>query len=165
MNITPITFSTTKPQISKQNLTFRGGDYEDWYVKKTKKDNPKDVPKTNLKDFVGTAKRYIAPFVAGVVLTFAAQTVKHDEEKRALTNSFYKEQAASEVATKAMLESISKDLKDLNKVDSIEFKNVIGRFNKELIIYKDGKKIIYDADTKARYEALGGNKYVRTRFD
>ena len=38
----------------------------------------------NLKDFVGTAKQYVKPFLAGVVLTFAAQSIYNNNEKAEL---------------------------------------------------------------------------------
>lgn len=163
MNITPVSFASKNIYSAQRTPSFKG-DYEDWGPQENRKQEPNDIPKTNLKDFVGTAKQYVKPFLAGVVLTFAAQTIYNNNEKDAIRRQVYTERASSNVATKAMLESISKDIKDVEKIDSVEFKNVMGRFSKELIIYKDGKRIIYDADEKARYEDLGGDNYARTRF-
>ncbi len=163
MNITPVSFaSPSLHQYKAKAPAFGASD-----VDEAKKDAPKnegDIPKTNLKDFTGTAKQYVKPFLAGVILTFAAQTLYNKNEKAELRQQIYNERIASNTATKAMMESIANDLQDIEKVDSVELKNEMGGFSKELILYKDGKRIIYDADAKARYEDLGGDNYARTRF-
>lgn len=165
MNITPVNFASQRLQNFKPAAAPSfGSEMDEFYAGEEKPKNEGDLPKTNLKDFVGTAKQYVKPFLAGVVLTFAAQSIYNNNEKAELKQAIRTERFVNNTSVRAMLESLSKDLKDVEKVDSVEMKNIMGGFSKELIIHKDGQKIIYDADAKARYEDLGGDHYARTRF-
>lgn len=165
MNITPVNFASQRLQNFKPAAAPSfGSEMDEFYAREEKPKNEGDLPKTNLKDFVGTAKQYVKPFLAGVVLTFAAQTLYNNNEKSELKQQIYTERAIANSGVREMVKSIADDLKDIEKVDSVEMKNVMGGFSKELIINKDGQRIIYDADAKARYEDLGGDHYARTRF-
>ena len=165
MNITPVNFASQRLQNFKPAAAPSfGSEMDEFYAGEEKPKNEGDLPKTNLKDFVGTAKQYVKPFLAGVVLTFAAQALYNNNEKSELKQQIYTERAIANSGVREMVKSIADDLKDIEKVDSVEMKNVMGGFSKELIINKDGQRIIYDADTKARYEDLGGDHYARTRF-
>ena len=165
MNITPVNFASQRLQNFKPAAAPSfGSEMDEFYAGEEKPKNEGDLPKTNLKDFVGTAKQYVKPFLAGVVLTFAAQALYNNNEKSELKQQIYTERAIANSGVREMVKSIADDLKDIEKVDSVEMKNVMGGFSKELIINKDGQRIIYDADAKARYEDLGGDNYARTRF-
>lgn len=165
MNITPVNFASQRLQNFKPAAAPSfGSEMDEFYAREEKPKNEGDLPKTNLKDFVGTAKQYVKPFLAGVVLTFAAQALYNNNEKSELKQQIYTERAIANSGVREMVKSIADDLKDIEKVDSVELKNVMGGFSKELIINKDGQRIIYDADAKARYEDLGGDHYARTRF-
>lgn len=165
MNITPVNFASQRLQNFKPAAAPSfGSEMDEFYAREEKPKNEGDLPKTNLKDFVGTAKQYVKPFLAGVVLTFAAQALYNNNEKSELKQQIYTERAIANSGVREMVKSIADDLKDIEKVDSVEMKNVMGGFSKELIINKDGQRIIYDADAKARYEDLGGDHYARTRF-
>lgn len=165
MNITPVNFASQRLQNFKPAAAPSfGSEMDEFYAGEEKPKNEGDLPKTNLKDFVGTAKQYVKPFLAGVVLTFAAQALYNNNEKSELKQQIYTERAIANSGVREMVKSIADDLKDIEKVDSVEMKNVMGGFSKELIINKDGQRIIYDADAKARYEDLGGDHYARTRF-
>ena len=165
MNITPVNFASQRLQNFKPAAAPSfGSEMDEFYAREEKPKNEGDLPKTNLKDFVGTAKQYVKPFLAGVVLTFAAQALYNNNEKSELKQQIYTERAIANSGVREMVKSIADDLKDIEKVDSVEMKNVMGGFSKELIINKDGQRIIYDADAKARYEDLGGDNYARTRF-
>ena len=165
MNITPVNFASQRLQNFKPAAAPSfGSEMDEFYAGEEKPKNEGDLPKTNLKDFVGTAKQYVKPFLAGVILTFAAQALYNNNEKSELKQQIYTERAIANSGVREMVKSIADDLKDIEKVDSVEMKNVMGGFSKELIINKDGQRIIYDADAKARYEDLGGDHYARTRF-
>ena len=165
MNITPVNFASQRLQNFKPAAAPSfGSEMDEFYAREEKPKNEGDLPKTNLKDFVGTAKQYVKPFLAGVILTFAAQALYNNNEKSELKQQIYTERAIANSGVREMVKSIADDLKDIEKVDSVEMKNVMGGFSKELIINKDGQRIIYDADAKARYEDLGGDNYARTRF-
>lgn len=165
MNITPVNFASQRLQNFKPAAAPSfGSEMDEFYAREEKTKDEGDLPKTNLKDFVGTARQYVKPFLAGVVLTFAAQTIYNNNQKAALKQQIYTERMAANSGVREMVKSIADDLKDIEKVDSVEMKNVMGGFSKELIINKDGQRIIYDADAKARYEDLGGDHYARTRF-
>ena len=165
MNITPVNFASQRLQNFKPAAAPSfGSEMDEFYAGEEKPKNEGDLPKTNLKDFVGTAKQYVKPFLAGVILTFAAQALYNNNEKSELKQQIYTERAIANSGVREMVKSIADDLKDIEKVDSVEMKNVMGGFSKELIINKDGQRIIYDADAKARYEDLGGDNYARTRF-
>lgn len=165
MNITPVNFASQRLQNFKPAAAPSfGSEMDEFYAREEKPKNEGDLPKTNLKDFVGTAKQYVKPFLAGVILTFAAQALYNNNEKSELKQQIYTERAIANSGVREMVKSIADDLKDIEKVDSVEMKNVMGGFSKELIINKDGQRIIYDADAKARYEDLGGDHYARTRF-
>ncbi len=164
MYITPISFASAGLKQHKISTPAFGSKLDETEVNKDKPKNEGDLPKTNLKDFVGTAKQYVKPFLAGVVLTFAAQSVYNSRQNAELKQEIYTERVVNNTAVRAMMESLNKDFQDVEKIDSVEMKNVMGGFSKELIIYKDGQRIIYDADAKARYEDLGGDNYARTRF-
>ncbi len=165
MNITPVNFASQRLQNFKPAAAPSfGSEMDEFYAREEKPKNEGDLPKTNLKDFVGTAKQYVKPFLAGVILTFAAQALYNNNEKSELKQKIYTERAIANSGVREMVKSIADDLKDVEKVDSVEMKNIMGGFSKELIIHKDGQKIIYDADAKARYEDLGGDHYARTRF-
>lgn len=150
MNIPPVNSTTLRFQqcFAKPSFTSEtefGGEFR---------------PKSNFNGLGNSIK----PFLAGVVLTFAAQALYNNNEKSELKQQIYTERAIANSGVREMVKSIADDLKDIEKVDSVEMKNVMGGFSKELIINKDGQKIIYDADAKARYEDLGGDHYARTRF-
>lgn len=161
MNIAPVSFASARVQNNSRMSTPSFG--EKHFVGGTPKEH-NNIKKTNLKDFMGTAKQYAKPFLTGVVLTFIAQTMNFDKKERELYQQIRYERNVANSGVQEMLKSIGEDIKDIDKVDSVEMKNVMGGFSKELILYKDGKRVIYDADEKCKYEDLGGDNYARTRF-
>ena len=127
MNITPVNFASQRLQNFKPAAAPSfGSEKDEFYAREEKPKNEGDLPKTNLKDFVGTAKQYVKPFLAGVILTFAAQALYNNNEKSELKQQIYTERAIANSGVREMVKSIADDLKDIEKVDSVELKNVMG---------------------------------------
>lgn len=179
MNITPVNFTSLRFQKSFAKPSFTsetesGGEFHPKSGFQDSVNHEKSADSEfiadefnnpeNSKGPVSSVKQYVKPFLAGVILTFAAQALYNNNEKSELKQQIYTERAIANSGVREMVKSIADDLKDIEKVDSVEMKNVMGGFSKELIINKDGQRIIYDADAKARYEDLGGDHYARTRF-